>query len=413
MQQDHLSGSFVAGGMPLAAQLRLRVQEVAGQQQILTDFQVETVRALQVLRQQQTDLLAQLNARSARLPLSADTAALEAPLPALEGLTVISVGGRPEDNALLEGAFATAGAFGAGAIEDAIACVKNRTGREPVVVHLFDPEASLRSAPDLRQGEAMADALIHKLKIFRRLGGQVVWTIAAMPATTGPLSVLVREMTAGLLANSVDRVHVHAQAHRLQLEARFAAAAGKVVVSAHPGHAGFVPNHVSRDAARRQLGIEASTRLVLIVADGLDEPTWRDITGAAQDVAASGLPLRLLPVALEAGAVPSALAPMMRPLGDRSRHPWLFKAADALLVPPRAAFSSQDLALAATFATPVLAAEGYGPSDGTGLVYDARQPQALRDALAALANRPDAVRSVAPVNASAGWTRLASTLYCF
>jgi hypothetical protein len=412
MQQDHRSGSFAAGGMPLAEQLRQRIDDVCGQQKMLTDFQTETVRALQVLRQQQMQLLALANSSTpAGPPLSAPATA--EPLPALDGVKVVLIGSLQDDAAMLESSFVHADACRAGTMEDALAMVKARAPGESVVVHLSNAEALLRPAPDVRHAQAMADGLIHKLKIFRQLGGHVVWTIACLPGARGVFAALAREMTKGLMANGVDRIHVHAEAHRRQLEARFPMAAGKVTVVAHPGHAGLVPSHVPRETARRRLGIGASIRLVLMLADGLDESEWNAVTGAVRDIAASGLPVRLLPVSLVADDVAPAISALVMPLGEGERHQFMLKAADALLVPQREAFSSADLALAASFATPVLAPEGCGPADGLGLAYDPRQPQGLREALAAFAARADAGTRVSAFEASAAWTRLAAALYRF
>lgn len=414
MQQDHLFGPFVAGGVPLADQLRRRVREAAVQQQMLTDFQVETVRALQVLRQQQMQLLGLVKSGAIGAPTAFASGTDAAPLlPALDDTTVVAIGSPSDDVALLEGAFARAGAFRAGTAEDALAAVKARAPGESVVVHLADAEACLRPATDLRHAEALADGLIHKLKIFRQLGGRVAWTIATMPATSQPFSDLAREMTRGLIAGSVDRIHVYAEAHRLQLEAQFPTAVGKVVVIAHPGHAGLVASHVSRETARRQLGLATSVRLVLMLTDGLDEAAWRMVVASVQDLAGSGLPLRLLPVSLSLQAVAPSIAPFVQPLDNRDRHQWLFKAADGLLVAPRRDFWSDELALAASFATPVLAPPGYGPVDGAGLVYDPRDPQELRKALAAFTSRPDASRSGIGRDSGAGWARLAADLYRF
>ncbi len=415
MQQDHRSGSFAAGDMPLAEQLRQRIHDVCGQQKVLTDFQVETVRALQVLRQQQMQLLALMNKSTpAGPPLALPaTAEVQAPLPVLDGVKVVQIGALRDDAAMLEGVLGQAGAFRAGTMEDALAMVKARAPGESVVVHLSDAEALLRPAPDVRHAQAMADGLIHKLKIFRQLGGHVVWTIACLPGARGAFAALAREMTKGLIANGVDRIHVHAEAHRRELEDRFQMAAGKVRVVAHPGYAGLLPSHVSREAARRRLGIGAPIRLVLMLADGLDESEWNAVTGTVRDVAASGLPIRLLPVSLVADDVAPAVSSLVMPLGEGARHQWLLKAADALLVPQRQAFSSVDLALAASFATPVLGPQGCGPADGSGLAYDPRQPQGLRDALAAFAARADAGSSVSAFEASAAWTRLAAALYRF
>ncbi|WP_377298441.1 hypothetical protein [Rhizobium sp. SGZ-381] len=414
-QQDHRSGSFAAGRMPLAEQLRRRVEDVAEQQQMLSEFQVEAVRALQVLRQQQIQLLDLLpHALSDRpLPLPSLAAAGQAPLPALDGMKVVLVGAHPHDAAMLEGVFAEPGAFCAGTMEDALARVKQRSPGQSLVVHLCDAEACLRQAADLRHAEAMADGLIHKLKIFRQLGGHVVWTVASLPGAKGPFGGFAHEMAKGLITNGVDRIHVHADAHRLELEARFPMAAGKVAVVAHPGHAGLVPSHVTSETARRKLGLEAEIRLVLMLADGVDESGWHAVTGAVREVAASGLPVRLLPVSLKADDVAPSLSPLVMPLGEGARHQWLLKAADAILIPPRETFSSADLALAASFATVVLAPQGHAPAEMSGLAYDARTPQGLRDALCAFVAGAGAASGPVAPDASAGWTRLAATLYRF
>ena len=156
--------------------------------------------------------------------------------------------------------------FCAGPVEAALAMLDQTIAQQGdpglISFHLHWLNFLLRDVtrPDIARRHV--DDFLGKLATFKAGGGHLVWTIHNTVSHDSRFAALELEMSQRLVGLA-DVLHVHAMASVPEIEAAFALDPAKVVVSRHGHYAGVYPDYVSRDAARRTLGIAPQDDVIL------------------------------------------------------------------------------------------------------------------------------------------------------
>jgi beta-1,4-mannosyltransferase len=266
-----------------------------------------------------------------------------------------------------------------------------RAGR-PDVVHLHWTHRYLRRQYGMRSWGRRRTAV--ELRILRRLGVRVVWTIHNVGVHGGERSAEER-LAHATIATASDAIVCHceaaralaADAYRLDDPTR-----ARMHVVPHGNYRGAYPDTLGRAAAREALGLTPDQTAFLFLGQirpykgveelidafrGLDRRDARLVIAGRIEDRSLGDTLRQQ----AGGDARVILLPGHVP--DDRMHVFL-RAADAMVLPYRDVLTSGSAILAMTFGLAVVAPRiGCLPStlDGCSLLYDPDAPQALRDAL--------------------------------
>ena len=265
------------------------------------------------------------------------------------------------------------------------------------VLHVHWSDAVAQSAPNEEEAWNRAESFADGVRLFRASGGVLVWTVHnVVPHDLrfpGPEGRVL-----DVLAAESDVVHVMGEETFAAVSEHYRIDRDRALVVPHPSYVGWYPDSISRDEARRRLGIAPDARVVLLLGQ-IREYKGIDTLLAAldhPDVARTGL------TALVAGApgntlgVPALLRaceahPRVVTRFERipsSELQVLYKAADASVLPYRRFLNSGALMASLGFGTPVVAPRsGTAPSmvdEDCALLYDPDSKDGLAQALASL-----------------------------
>jgi beta-1,4-mannosyltransferase len=263
----------------------------------------------------------------------------------------------------------------------------------PRVIHLHWVHRYLKAIRGRRRWAARRT--LWELRILRRLGVRIVWTlhnIGDHDRHRDKLEMLFHR----LLVDQCDSVICHCEATReLAIEAY--GLSGEVLprlqVVPHGNYAGWYPDTIGRDEARAGLGLAASDRVFLFLGQvrrykgvedllrtfgRIEAPDARLIIAGRPDRAQTGA--RIAQEAAGDGRVTVALGEV-----PDDRMQVYLRAADVTVLPYRDVLTSGSAILAMTFGQPVVApAIGCLPeslgSEGT-ILYDPSAPDGLEVAL--------------------------------
>lgn len=282
--------------------------------------------------------------------------------------------------------------------EQAAVFVDAATGTDlDVVVHLHWLSVVTADAPDERAGRDAVKAFLERLQEMKDCGARLVWTVHNILPHETRYPDLESELRSGVVALA-DRVHVMSPRTPQLVAPWFEIPQDKVLVVPHPGYQGVYPAWMSREQARRELGIAPGAVVFLLV--GRVKP-YKGLTELvdAFDRLAEQQPGRF--VLLVAGPPdreaeterfrdrvlthPAVLAALHR-VPDSDMQVYL-RAADVAVFPYRRSLNSGALALALTFGLPLVlpahSGEAANVDPSYAEVYDAEGPDGLLRALAA------------------------------
>lgn len=203
-----------------------------------------------------------------------------------------------------------------------------------------------------------------RIRVFRREGGIVVWTVHNREPHENRFPDAERELQQ-TLADESDFVHVMCLATAHELPALNRVEPDRMLLLAHSSYVGWYPDAISQVAARRRLGLPLDAPIVGLVG-GVRPYKGIDRLVAALDrpeIHAMGLEAI---VAGKPAAHPETAA-LRKLVRDHPRvHPYLafiphdelqvfMKAADAIVLPYRKTLNSGALFAALTFGRPVIA----------------------------------------------------------
>lgn len=167
---------------------------VSRQMELITEFQVEMVKSLQVLHREQQHLVALI---ADIAPAQPD--ALAAPPPAAvvkKTIEFICVGLSDDDphfQMLRQNAAETVNLRTAG-MHDALAITKGRPTGSEAILQLFNVAAMVQDAPDPERALAICDRIFHGVRLADRLGAKVTWTANDLPRNDKPHGRIAHEL---------------------------------------------------------------------------------------------------------------------------------------------------------------------------------------------------------------------------
>lgn len=250
------------------------------------------------------------------------------------------------------------------------------------------------------------DDYLSRLAAFKAKGGHLVWTIHNTISHDSPFADLECEMSQRIV-QLADVLHVHAAGSVADVARSFTLPQAKVVVSRHGHYVGVYPDFISRDAARRTLGIAPQDDVIVfsgqvrpykgveaLIAEFrallLQRPQARlYVIGAMKVDILAKLPSPLTP------AEQARIHILGRFVEDTELQVF-FRAADVAAYPYKKILTSGSLLLALSFGLPVvipdvgMTREVLGNSPAAGRLYGGSDGATLGSALRAVLAQKDA-----------------------
>jgi glycosyltransferase involved in cell wall biosynthesis len=281
-----------------------------------------------------------------------------------------------------------------------------RSAPAPGVLNLHWTTPVLVSAGTESEARALVDEFEVRLQGFRDAGGRLVWTVHnVLPHDARYIDSEIR--LAGLLATHADLVHVMSEVTAAAASPYYRLDPDRTVCIPHSSYLGVYPDWLSREGARRRLGVLPSEKVLVALGQirpykGLDR-----LLDFVEDAVHDDPTLRLLvagPVGRhpQAEALSARLASMPRTISRRRRvrddhlQVWL-RAADLAVLPYTGILNSGSFLLAETFGLPVVAtrAGALASRDGEAhvrLFDEGRFEETLRSAIRDLVEDPEGAR---------------------
>ena len=265
------------------------------------------------------------------------------------------------------------------------------------VLHVHWSDAIAQSAPNEEESWNRAESFADGIRLFRASGGVLVWTVHnVVPHDLrfpGPEARVL-----DVLAAESDVVHVMGEETFGAVSEHYRIDPGRALVVPHPSYVGWYPDSISREEARRRLGIASDARVVLLLGQireykgldtllaALDDP---DVVRAGVTALVAGAPGNTpgVPALVKACEAHPRVVTRFERIPS-SELQVLYKAADASVLPYRRFLNSGALIASLGFGTPVVAPRsGTAPSmvdDDCALLYDPDSQDGLARALSSL-----------------------------
>jgi glycosyltransferase involved in cell wall biosynthesis len=264
--------------------------------------------------------------------------------------------------------------------------------RRPGVLHLHWPHRYLR--PRYRSASLARWVTTFELRLLRRMGVRIVWTIHNVGAHDGGRSgAELRGQVA--IAGACHAIICHCEAARTLAADAWgldAATRARMHVIPHGNYAGVYPDRYRREAAREELGLAPEERVFLFLGQvrpykGVLEliEVFRTVERAGVRLVVAGqVERRALTEELRAAAEGDPRI-SLRPGRVKDRRMQLFlRSADVMVLPYRDVLTSGSAVLGMTFGLPIIAPRiGCLPEtlEGCSILYDPDAPDGLRAAL--------------------------------
>jgi beta-1,4-mannosyltransferase len=263
----------------------------------------------------------------------------------------------------------------------------------PTVLHLHWLQRVQRDATSDAEARALAASFLADIDGYRDAGGRLVWTVHNILSHESRFEAAEADLCAAVAARA-DAIHVMAEATAALVAPHYHLPPDRLIQVPHPSYVGVYPDHITRRAARHELGLMPDEHVVVAVGDirpykGLEEllDAWAKVPAdRPRRLVIAGSPLA------GTGVDPIVERAMLSPrvIVDARYIPpeelqVILCAADAAVLPYRRALNSGALMLALTFGVPVILPDGGGltevADDSCSLTYRAGDPDALVDAL--------------------------------
>jgi len=300
---------------------------------------------------------------------------------------------------LLYGATSTKVEYCAGKIEAAVELIKKSAHPEDMVFHLHWLNFVFNGITEMKLAKAAVEDFMAKLETFKKLGGQVVWTIHNVVSHDTPFYDLEIDLS-NRIAALADTIHFHSENSISEVAEKITMPRDKIRICRHGNYLGVYPDFVTKQYARKSLGLKDEDEVILFSGQVRPYKGVNGLIGAFRNILADR-PKALL---LIAGAVNFDLLGGIEPaLSDFERSRIIiadrflddmelqlfFRAADMAIYPYRSILTSGSLLLALSFGLPVAIPKVGMTRDvlegsKAGVLYDGADPEALQGALQSL-----------------------------
>ncbi|MCC7353693.1 MAG: glycosyltransferase family 4 protein [Anaerolineae bacterium] len=239
-------------------------------------------------------------------------------------------------------------------------------------------------------------AFLGALENFQKGGGRLVYTVHNLASHDGSETGADMRATRWLLRHA-DALHTHDE-ETAEAVAQVRRHWQGVVVIPHANYVAFYPNQISREAARRELGLDAKAFVYAFLGQvrpykGLEEllPAFAGLPGENLVLLIAGEPAHGYERTITALSCQDPRVRFYSGFVPPERVQVYLNAADLCVLPYRRITTSGAALLALSFGLPVLApATGGFPAlvgPEQGVLYDPAKPEALTRALAGAAER--------------------------
>ncbi|NVO25472.1 glycosyltransferase [Donghicola mangrovi] len=294
-----------------------------------------------------------------------------------------------------------------GAVENLMA--SQIVAQHPATFHLHWSTSVIAPAENGPDANRRVTAFLTKLDSFIKLGGILIWTVHnTIPHDAKYLQAEV-ELNQGI-SDRAHRVHVHSRAALTQIEEYFSISPEKVLEIPHPSYVGVYPDYVSRESARRALGINQSVPTFVFFGQLRPYKGLSQLLASAKSLRIKGYEFHLIIVGnpvhpYTIGTVSQLAADMdnvtiiEKFVRDEEIQVY-YRAADVAVFPYKSILTSGSVLGALSFDTPVIAPNFPAISEllkcgEIGWLYDRSAPGALTGAMEAALNEPSSYLKMA------------------
>ncbi|ATN33054.1 hypothetical protein ACO34A_04465 [Rhizobium sp. ACO-34A] len=214
---------------------------VTQQQELLTEFQVEIVKMLQHLHQEQQRMSALIEAMERKSGDASQLISPETPRPAVADplsaeAAVLCIGLSEADGRFgaLRDASATGTAVKICGLDEALTIARARMGKGSTTIEFFDLARIIQNTDDMKMAAALSDGLFHGIRIADKLGAVVAWNINDLPTPSGTNAQAAQEFFRQI-ANAPVRISVASDDVMQALRIQYPALAKKAGSFRQPG----------------------------------------------------------------------------------------------------------------------------------------------------------------------------------
>ena len=130
-------------------------------------------------------------------------------------------------------------------------------------LHLHWLASILDSAKSLDEGRERIQRFIGDLTEFKERGGKIVWTVHNLIPHDSPRPDLDRELRVQVCKNA-DLIHLMTASSLPLLAKELPIDASRVILAPHPSYQGAYPDYITREEARKSLGIEPDEIVIVL-----------------------------------------------------------------------------------------------------------------------------------------------------
>lgn len=313
-----------------------------------------------------------------------------------------------------------------GDIDAALKMTEQLAEPSSVTFHLHWLNRLFRGVTDEAAARDAANAFLEKLEKFVWKGGRLVWTIHNTVSHDFAFANVEREFSARI-AKIAQTLHLHSELSIPEVEADFPIPREKVVVSRHGNYIGFYPDYVSRDGARRELGLAEGDDVILFAGQVRPYKGIDQLLGAFRQILVNRPTAHLLIAGKHEYDPIAALDPPLTP-AERDRITvydrfiedeelqLFFRSADMAVYPYKRILTSGSMMLALSFGVPVVVPDvgmtrEVLAGSNAGVLYESTQgDQELSKAIWSIATQKDAgklsmmIRDASAVAKAMHWT---------
>lgn len=282
-----------------------------------------------------------------------------------------------------------------GSIDDCIMLIMRPVYENvPVVFHLHWTNPIFAPGEDASAAANLVKLFLEKLRFFKALGGQIVWTIHNVISHEPKYLEQEIELHQAL-GDLTDWIHVHHETVAETAAPHYDLPAEKLIVAEHGNYIGTIPFVTTREKARRKLGLPDDATVLLFLGQirgykGIDElidafelirrtrdDVWLVMAGKVLGISQDEIGTRL------AACRQTIYRPGYVP--DSEMQDYL-ASADAMVLPYRKVLTSGSVFLALSFGLPVICPKAgllshLVTDKEEGLVYDPEDPDGLAQSM--------------------------------
>ena len=282
-----------------------------------------------------------------------------------------------------------------GSIDDCLGLIfRPQAGNLKVVFHLHWTDPVIAPASDATEAFEMAESFLAKLRLFKSLGGRILWTVHNV-SSHEPKHFEQEIALYQALADLADWVHVHHKSVPDATKEFYQIPEEKVLVAEHGNYIDLLPVQTTQVQCRREFGIPASATVFLFLGQirgykGIDE-----LINAFTDLVKEHKNVWMVIAGKVLGVDKDEIARKLRACGNTVFRPGYVPeeemqlylgCADAMVLPYRKVLTSGSVFLALSYSLPVICPPSgllsHLVTDGKeGLFFDPEDSNGLAHAL--------------------------------